>query len=94
MVYSKFFIMNTINLTIAILIRSGNVDCSGDGCLGLALFSIPVLIALFYVCFNFIKIIFGSKEKSALQNEQRWQRLFVTLFFGLSYLVLFIHYKY
>ena len=44
MVYSKIFIMNTINLVIAILVRRGNVDCSGDGCLGLALFSIPVFL--------------------------------------------------
>ncbi len=94
MVYSKFFIMNTINLVIAILVRRGNVDCSGDGCLGLALFSIPVIFALLYVCFNFIKIILGNKEKSTLKNEQHWQRLFALLFFGLSYLALLIHYKY
>lgn len=94
MTHSKFFIMNTINLVVAILVRSGNVDCSGDGCLGLALFSIPIIIALFYISFYFLKTILENKEKSALKNEQRWKRLLASVFFGLSYLVLFIHYKY
>ena len=86
--------INLIILSISIYIRSGTKNCSGEGCLGLVIFSFPLLIALIYVIIFLINRISMSFDKHIKQEDSLWQQLLFGFIFLMGYLILLMKYKY